>query len=212
MKSHSKRRIKYIVVLVVLIIGLLYIKGPRKYTNADFDIAVYQSVVDKDSDGIDDQTDILGNAKAYVKTRPRYKSKYYATGYPDDGYGVCTDVVAQAFINAGYDLMTLVNEDILKHPDSYEIDIVDKNIDFRRVRNLLVYFKNTALELTLDIADIEAWQGGDVVVFEGHIGIVSDHRTHEGIPFVIHHAKPWQLHYEERVLGKIPVIGHFRIR
>ena len=47
-----------------------------------------------DNDGIDDQTDILNNVREYIKTKPKYKSKYYGTGYPDDEYGVCTDVVA----------------------------------------------------------------------------------------------------------------------
>ena len=66
----------------------------------------------KDKDGIDDQTDILNNARDYIKTKPKYKSKYYTTGYPNDEYGVCTDVVAFALKNAGYDLMNLVNEQI----------------------------------------------------------------------------------------------------
>ena len=66
---------------------------------------------DRDQDGIDDQTDILEGALAYIASRPRYKSRYYQTGYPDDGCGVCTDVVAAALKNAGYDLMLLVEED-----------------------------------------------------------------------------------------------------
>ena len=56
----------------------------------------YLSQRDSDGDGIDDQTDILESARSYLATRPKYKSKYYAGGYPDDGYGVCTDVVIQA--------------------------------------------------------------------------------------------------------------------
>ena len=34
----------------------------KKYTNADFNIEAYKSNIDKDNDGIDDQTDILNNA------------------------------------------------------------------------------------------------------------------------------------------------------
>jgi len=37
-------------------------------------------LIDKDNDGIDDQTDILNNANNYIKTNPKYKSKYYNTG------------------------------------------------------------------------------------------------------------------------------------
>ena len=66
------------------------------------------STVDKDSDGIDDQIDILQGALNYIASKPKYKSKYYQTGYPNDEYGVCTDVVANALNNAGYDLMILI--------------------------------------------------------------------------------------------------------
>ena len=98
-----------------------------------------KSNIDKDNDGIDDQTDILNNANNYIKTNPKYKRKYYNTGYPNDEYGVCTDVVAFALKDAGYDLMELVNEDIKNNKELYDIDAVDKNIDFRRVKNLKVY-------------------------------------------------------------------------
>ena len=67
-------------------------------------VPTVHSAVDRDGDGIDDQADILAGALAYVATEPQYKSKYYEGGYPDDGYGVCTDVVAQALLAAGYDL------------------------------------------------------------------------------------------------------------
>ena len=76
-------------------------------TNADFQIPDFHSQTDKDADGIDDQTDLLQGARAYIATQPRYKSKYYETGYPNDGYGVCTDVIANAMLSAGYDLKEL---------------------------------------------------------------------------------------------------------
>ena len=66
----------------------------QQYTNADFKIETYVSNIDKDNDGIDDQTDILNNVRNYISKNPKYKSKYYETGYPNDEYGVCTDVVA----------------------------------------------------------------------------------------------------------------------
>ena len=83
-----------------------------RYDNSYFGIETYKSNVDKDNDGIDDQTDILNNVRDYIATKPQYESKYYAGGYPDDGYGVCTDVVAFGLRGAGYDLRELVNEDI----------------------------------------------------------------------------------------------------
>jgi uncharacterized protein YijF (DUF1287 family) len=171
----------------------------------------YISEKDADGDGIDDQTDLLRSARAYLSTGPRYKSKYYESGYPDDGYGVCTDVLAFAMKGAGYDLMTLVNEDILSHREDYDIDHPDINIDFRRVRNLRVYFKRNALSLTTDPKDTREWQGGDIVMFKEHVGIVSDMRNERGVPYVIHLRSGVQLKYEEDILESSTVTDHFRL-
>ena len=175
-------------------------------------IETYKSSFDCDNDGIDDQTDILNGALDYIKTRPKYKSIYYDGGFPDDNHGVCTDVIGFAMLSAGYDLMELVNRDIIEHPDDYDVDKPDKNIDFRRVRNLNVYFSHTAVTLTNDINDIDEWQGGDIVVFKKHIGLVSDRRNKNGVPYVIHHYGVWQTRYEEDILEKRgDVIGHYRV-
>ena len=201
------KKLVVIIILAILLSLILTLYNfnylpHKKYTNQDFDIKTYKSAIDKDNDGIDDQTDILQNTRKYIAKKPKYKSKYYETGYPNDNYGVCTDVVAFALLEAGYDLKELVNEDIKKNKELYNIDIIDKNIDFRRVKNLQVYFKNNAISLTTDINDITAWQGGDIIIFKKHIGIVSDKRNKKGISFIIHHANPFQLYYEEDVLEK----------
>ena len=202
----------FIILLTFIIIYLLYKFNyiPHKmYSNEDFNIKTYTSLIDKDNDGIDDQTDILNNVYEYIKTNPKYKSKYYASGYPDDGYGVCTDVVAFGLKGAGYDLMELVNEDI---KNNYNIDTIDKNIDFRRVQNLKIYFENNAISLTTNIYDIESWQGGDIVLFQNHIGIVSNNRNKNGVTFVIHHANPFQRYYEEDILeSRDDIVGHYRM-
>lgn len=197
---------------IIYFLYALNIIPHRKYTNKDFDIETYISLVDKDNDGLDDQTDIINNTRKYIKTKPKYKSKYYATGYPDDGYGVCTDVVAFSLKESGYDLQKLVHEHIIKNRELYDIEMIDQNIDFRRVKNLNIYFKNNAISLTLDLNKISEWQGGDIVIFKKHIGIVSDKRNKNGIPFVIHHANPYQIHYEEDILeNRTDIIGHYRI-
>ena len=201
----------FILSLIIILYTLNYIPH-KKYTNEDFNIKTYISKTDKDNDGIDDQTDILNHARDYIKTNPKYKSKYYATGYPNDEYGVCTDVVAFALQGAGYDLMNLVNEHIKSNRNLYDIDVIDKNIDFRRVQNLKVYLDNNAIVLTNDINKIKEWQGGDIVVFKNHIGIVSDKRNKKGISFIIHHANPYQRYYEEDILEyRNDIIGHYRI-
>ena len=201
------------VIAAVYLLYSLNILPHKRFTNADFGVAPYVSAVDADGDGVDDQTDILQSARAYVAGKPAYKSAYYASGYPDDGFGVCTDVVAFALRGAGYDLMELVDQDIRRAPELYDIAAPDRKIDFRRVRNLAVYFKNTARALTTDISAIGEWQGGDIVVFRDHIGVVSDARNKKGIPFLIHHAGKSQLRYEEDVLERYrdKIIGHYRV-
>ncbi len=205
----------FLIVLIIVVLYALYRFNyipHKKYTNEDFNIKTYISKTDKDNDGIDDQTDILNNVRNYIKTNPKYKSKYYATGYPNDEYGVCTDVVTFGLKGAGYDLMNLVNEHIKTNRNLYDIDVIDKNIDFRRVQNLKVYLDNNAIALTNDINKIKEWQGGDIVVFKNHIGIVSDKRNKKGISFIIHHANPYQRYYEEDILEyRNDIIGHYRI-
>lgn len=208
----KKRYLILIISFIFISLFVLYLFLPSKtYTNAYFSIPTYISEIDKDQDGVDDQTDILNNAKNYIATKPKYKSKYYATGYPDDEYGVCTDVVAFSLLNAGYDIKELLNKDVLENQKEYNISIIDKNIDFRRVNNLLVYLKRNSITLTNDINDINNWQGGDIVVFPYHIGIVSDKRNKKGLSLVIHHVSAWQFNYEEDILEKQTIVGHFRI-
>lgn len=82
---------KKILIILIIIFAILIVTSciilyklnliPHKYyTNADFNIETYISNIDKDNDGIDDQTDILNNVKQYISTKPKYESKYYQTG------------------------------------------------------------------------------------------------------------------------------------
>ena len=216
MKNKKKLLILLLLVFIItLIIYILYIFNyipHKKYSSEYFNISTYKSNIDIDNDGIDDQSDILESVRTYMLTNPKYKSKYYATGYPNDKYGVCTDVVAFGLKGAGYDLMELVYQDIKNNRDKYNIKTIDKNIDFRRVSNLKIYFENNAISLTTDISRKDEWQGGDIIVFENHIGIVSDSRNKNGVPFIIHHASPYKIYYEEDILeNKNDIIGHYRI-
>ncbi len=217
----SKKRLTWMIMALASVVCLasvwvlyaLRIIPHKTYDAAHFGIETYVSKTDKDGDGVDDQTDILAGARTYIATNPQYKSVYYGdTGWPDDEYGVCTDVVARALLAAGYNLQELMATDIAAHPERYDADAGDRMIDFRRVRNQLPYFEANAVKLTHDIKDIDQWQGGDIVVFEGHVGIVSDKRNRKGIPYIIHHGSPDQRHYEEDILGKYgEVIGHYRV-
>ncbi len=168
---------------------------------------------DADGDGVPDQQDILQGALDYVATRPEYKSAYFVGGWPTDGTGVCTDVVAYGLRAAGYDLPALVDADKRAAPDQYFGVPPDQNIDYRRVPNLAVYFSRHATALTTDTTEIDQWQGGDIVIFgDNHIGIVSDRRNWDGVPYLIHHAHAMQRHYEEDALARYGNIsGHYRL-
>ncbi len=216
---NKKKQIIIVIVLVIVAAIVIGISLRYQHTSPkrlpDLSEKKYEQVhssVDYDQDGIDDQADILQGALNYINTKPKYKSKYYNSGYPNDNYGVCTDVVAFAMQAAGYDLMQLVNEDIQNHPTDYDIQEPDQNIDFRRVKNLQVFFANNAESLTTDVSKTEEWQGGDIVIFKNHIGIVSDRRNRDGVPYVIHHNSPHQVSYEEDILEKRgDLAAHYRI-
>jgi len=218
MQRKTSKRIKRVGVLLFSCVSFfilsMYNFNPFKtYTNADFNISTYVSPYDQDQDGMDDQSDILSSVRTYIATKPKYQSKYYGSGYPDDEYGVCTDVVAFGLLGSGYDLMMLVNNDVKARNDVYKINTIDKKIDFRRVNNLKIFFDEHALSLTIDVHDIHAWQGGDIIVFKKHIGVVSDKRNKKGIPYVIHHGSPYQLFYEEDIVEqRSDIIGHYRIK
>lgn len=68
-----------IVILIIIVLYALYRLNyieHKKYTNKDFNIMTYKSKIDKDNDGIDDQTDILNNARAYIKTKPKVEFSF----------------------------------------------------------------------------------------------------------------------------------------
>lgn len=178
---------------------------------------------DEDGDGIKDLEDILLGARKDLANKPTYRSVYYAGGYPPDNEGVCTDVIWRAFKNAGYNLKDLVDEDIKNNTSLYPRveGRPDPNIDFRRVPNLFVFFERHATVLTkelipYDVENLTQWQPGDIVIFGkpvDHIGIVSDIRRKDGVPYMIHNSGPYTkeegaiLYWHENVSK---IIGHYR--
>lgn len=188
------------------------ITGVAKPTQGIAFYVDFRSSVDKDDDGVDDATDIVKSVRSYVATDPIYKSAYYAGGYPNDGHGVCTDVVAFGCRGAGYDLRDLVDEHIRNNRNLYNIQYVDSNIDYRRVSNLLVFFRQNFIELTTDPTQIEQWKPGDILVMDEHVGIVSDKRTVKGIPLVIHHTeKDPHIREENLIETRTDIVAHFRV-
>lgn len=207
----------FIIIASIITVYFIFQTNKRTYTDNDFNIETIISSTDYDNDGIDDYSDILQGAKIEAEKKTKYKSAYYAGGYPPDTEGVCTDMVWRALKNAGYLLKDMVDEDIKNNVDEYPRvnGKPDPNIDFRRVPNLKVYFERNQISLTTDLSKIEEWQQGDIVVFgNSHIGIISDKRNKNGIPYFLHNAG--QLLREEDVL-KIynkynPITGHYRMK
>ena len=201
MKRNTKTTLFFFSIVTVLVLSLGAVKlahwygyFPSKYYSAaDFNETDLQSQLDANQNGIDDFSEIVLGARADAMAMPHYKSAYYMGGYPPANEGVCTDVVWRAFKTAGYDLKSLVDADIKTAIDKYSgtKGKADPNIDFRRVRNLKVFFDRNALSLTSDLTQLSEWQAGDIVVFGKnytHIGIVSDRRNAQGVPYLIHNS------------------------
>ncbi len=192
----------------------LIAKGEDRLTGKDFNISTVQSPVDYNRNGVDDYTDILNGAKKDAANHPEYDGTYQDDAYPPDHIGVCSDVVWRALKNAGYCLREMVDNDITRRPWAYpEVQGQDWNIDFRRVKNLRVFFDEYAQVLTTDIDAIEEWQPGDIVIFgeNRHIGVVSDRRNEQGRTYMLHNGG--QPDREEDYLGskeEAAVAAHYR--
>lgn len=202
-----------IAALAVAVAAFLFLRREQPwYTAEELGIPVVTSPNDADGDGVEDFADMVAGIRAYFDTDPHYQSKYYAGGYPDDGLGVCTDVVWQGFRAAGYTLKDMVDEDIAAHPECYPCADPDPNIDFRRVVNLDAFFRRYAQVLTNSLDDPAQWQAGDIVVFGDceHIAVCSDKRDKHGIPFILHHGNPIDDAVERADLYKREITGHYR--
>lgn len=211
-KRRRRRRIGLVCALVLIALtGAVWIYGREVYTLLRFGIPTLHSSVDADCDLIDDYTDFMRSARRYIKTNPEYVSAYFAGGYPPEGQGVCTDVIWKAMKGAGYDFKAMIDQDIAENPACYPLPDgkPDANIDFRRVVNLEVYFQRHFISLTTDIEQVDQWQPGDIVVYEGHVAVVSDRRNAEGRPYIIHHAGYGPC--EEDALDLKPIRGHYRL-
>ena len=186
------------------------------YTSQDFGFVVIKSAYDYNENGIDDYKDILLGAKEVAEINPRYVSKYYAGGYPPKDEGVCTDVIWWALRSAGYNLKDMMARDIrdMYKDNVYDIDIIDDNIDFRRVGNQEVFLKRYIEVLTPNIEKIGEFMPGDIVTFNDseHIAIISDKRNASGIPYLIQNSDEEQTEKEEDVLlvTEMEVTGHYR--
>ena len=149
---------------------------------------------------------------------PAYVVLDYPGGDVPDDRGVCSDVVIRAYRALGIDLQVDVHEDMKAnfklYPKKWGLKKTDKNIDHRRVANLMVLFarKGQSFDVTDDPAD---YRPGDLVTWDLngngllHIGVVSLDRSADGRRFKLVHnigAGP----QNEDVLFDWEILGHYR--
>lgn len=84
-----------------------------------------------------------------------YDLNYFLIDYPNGdvpaGKGVCTDVIIRAYRKIGVDLHKLVHEDMKvkfnTYPKNWGLMTTDRNIDHRRVPNLMKFFERQGANL-----------------------------------------------------------------
>lgn len=164
---------------------------------------------------------LVAAARRQIGVTLRYDPAYTVLAFPNGDVervkGVCTDVVIRAFRDAlALDLQALVNADMRAnfgaYPKNWGLGRPDRNIDHRRVPNLVTFWRRqkAAVPVTDAAAD---WRPGDIFtqMVGGrlpHTGIVSDRKNTTGTPLVIHNIGGGAR--EEDALFAHPLTGHFR--
>lgn len=155
--------------------------------------------------------------KQVVKYDPTYFQLKYPNGDVPSDKGVCTDVVIRAYRKLGIDLQKEVHEDIKanfdKYPKLWGLFHPDKNIDHRRVPNLMTFFSRYGKVKSLTLAgkdylpgDIVCWNLGGAIT---HIGIVSRKKSTDGQRYlIVHNIGAGQV--IEDCLFNFRIIGHYR--
>ena len=150
-----------------------------------------------------------------------YDPSYFSIPYPNGDVpankGVCTDVVIRAYRLKGIDLQKEVHEDMRSnfsvYPKNWGLKTTDRNIDHRRVPNLMTFFKRKGQSLAIT-QNPKDYQPGDIVCWSlgggiTHIGIVVDRKSRDGKRFqVVHNIGSGQ--ELEDCLFDYTIIGHYR--
>ncbi|MDA3891134.1 MAG: DUF1287 domain-containing protein [Salinivirgaceae bacterium] len=169
-------------------------------------------------------TDSLSNAAIELTHQHvTYDPSYFPIPYPNGDVpankGVCTDVIIRAYRKLGTDLQKEVHEDMVAnfsaYPKNWSLTSTDKNIDHRRVPNLMTFFKRYGTELPLTqnpldykTGDIVCWNLGGTIT---HIGIVINKRSSNGKrPLIVHNIGAGQEMSD--CLFSYKIIGHYRYK
>jgi uncharacterized protein len=183
-----------------------------------FFIIIWNSLIFCQSDF---QLNISKAAIELTQIQVKYDPSYFLIDYPNGdipaGKGVCTDVIIRAYRKLGIDLQKLVHEDMLAHFDLYPtywgLDKPDKNIDHRRVPNLMVFFSRFGNVLAKSVNPAD-YKPGDIVCWDlggnvPHIGIVVDRKSTDGKRYMIVHniGRGQEL---SDCLFQFKIIGHYQ--
>lgn len=149
-----------------------------------------------------------------------YDGSYFSIGYPNGDVpsdkGVCTDVIIRAYRKMDVDLQKGVHKDMKKnfhlYPKNWGLSRTDRNIDHRRVPNLMTFFeRHGKVKATSEHArdytpgDIVCWDLGSGLT---HIGIVVAKKSMDGQPhFIVHNIGAGQV--VKDVLFNYKIIGHY---
>lgn len=164
---------------------------------------------------------LVNAALDLTKQQVEYDPQYFVITYPNGDVpydkGVCTDVVVRAYRKAGIDLQKEVHDDMAAnfslYPQNWGLSGPDKNIDHRRVLNLMTFFsrKGTVLPITQDPGD---YVPGDLVCWDlgggiTHIGIVVNIKSAISNQFqIVHNIGAGQVLAD--CLFDFRIVGHYR--
>ena len=164
---------------------------------------------------------MLEGAIAQAGVTTGYDPAYVALDYPGgdvpEKTGVCSDVVVRAFRKAGIDLQKEIHEDkkvaTSAYPTKWGAVGPDRNIDHRRVLNLMTYFTRRGKSLPLSSSAMD-FQPGDIVAWEltngiDHIGIVTNMQSDSADRYLIVHNIGAGTRIED-VLFAWTIKGHYR--
>jgi len=159
------------------------------------------------------------NRQAQITTsyNPAYVAIPFPNGDVDSTTGVCADVIVRALRAVDIDLQKEIHADISKHFNSYpniwHSAKPDKNIDHRRVPNIMCYLQLKGKAVVLSTVN-EDYKAGDIVAWKlenglYHIGMVSNSSSDENTPLIFHNIGSGTK--EADVLFRWKIIGHYRI-
>lgn len=158
-----------------------------------------------------------------TKQKVTYDPGYFSISYPNGDIpadkGVCTDVIIRAYRKIGIDLQKLVHEDMKAHfnqyPKIWGLKTTDKNIDHRRVPNLMTFFKRQGAQKQIT-KNAKDYLPGDIVCWDlgggiTHIGIVVDKKSIDGKRnLIFHNIGGGQVLAD--CLFKYKIIGHYHYK